>query len=447
MFDSPRKKNLQNCGNVVLGIPELASSGMNSKSAPATARESTWARDVKGMSIEEMESELAQKSSKRVPEASSNNAHAPHTARTLLEENKQLIEEKQKKKALARKSSREEFERLIARDRLSAESDKANEQSRKQAHIQLANTYKEKIGKREQAKADAYTAKIKDGIDIQYFPWVEGETIDKHREAKTSQLREEMREHMKKQREERPARMDPLQADCRPGHTILYPTGQGIPEEFCSAVPSKQDDEFSPYMAKNPRFLSRAQEHMSRRLHDDHVRKALEDKVSQSMAELEGFQKQRQAEVQAWEEGLMVTDALRYDRDRAKAAERRRNAEFLERQMHENEAKQKDAKKDYRARDGGYWGPEEKALQSGDLHRDHCADLIKQMEVDQLRKISSRQQRLKQEKRLIDNSIEEMAQDRQKQKVKAVQVRQVLTTTWKSQVKIRQAKKNLDAIL
>jgi hypothetical protein len=397
------------------------------------------------MTIEEMESSLAQRASKKFPPEQARGERAPQTARALLEENKQLIEEKQRKKALARQSSREEFERLVVRDRIIAESDKAQQLTRRQAHLDLAKSYKEKICNKEQAKQDAYNKKKQNGVDIQYFPWVEGETIDKHREAKCTQLREEMREHMKKQREERPARMDALLVDTKPGHTILYPTGHGIPLEYASAVP--KEDAVAPHMSKTPRFLSRAQEHMSRRLHDDHVRKALEDKVSHSMAELEARQRQRLAQVQQWEEGLMVTDALRYDRDQAKAAERRRNAEYLKGQIQKSKAKVVADHADYRARDGGYWGPEEKELQSGDLNRDHCLDLIKQMEVDQRRKVSSRQQRLRQEKRLVENCLTDMAQDRQKQKVKAVQMREVLTTTWASQQKIQQAKKNIDAIL
>lgn len=434
---------LQNCGNVVLGVPELPLSpaGKSSRSAPNTHRESTTSKQVKDMTIEEMENELQQKSSK------SGGERGPQTARGLLEENKRLIEEKQRKKAMARQSSREEFERLVVRDRLIAESDKAEELTRRKAHLDLAQSYKEKICSKEKEKAGAYSRKKETGVDIQYFPWVEGETIDRHREAKCTQLREEMREHMKKQREERPARADPLLLDTRPGHTILYPTGHGIAQEFVSPTSPKQDDSVAPHMQKNPRFLSRAQEHMSRRLHDDHIRKTLEDKVTHSIAELEDRKRQRQAEVQQWEEGLMVTDALRYDRDQAKAAERKRNAEYLEKQMQEREAKLKGEVTEYRARDGGYWGPDEKELQTADLHRNHCLDLIKQMEVDQRRKLNSRQQRLRQEKRLVENCLGDMAQDRARQQVKVVQVREVLTETWKSQKKIQQAKKNIDSIL
>jgi len=197
-------------------------------------------------------------------------------------------------------------------------------------------------------------------------------------------------------------------------------------------------------MGRHPRFLSRAREHMSRRLHDVHVRKALEDKVEQTRAELEAQSRRRQAELRQWEEGMLVNDALRYDSSQAKATERRKHADFLRSQITERRGRQDQEHQDQHAEIAGYYGPEEKEVQDMGLHREHCSDLIKQMEVDKQRRSSSRNQRLRQERRLIDNCLAEMAQDRDKERHKTVQHREVLTTTWKSQQKIKRAIKNLD---
>lgn len=413
------------------------------------------------MSIEEMESALRKFSGRRPPisEPGSRPGGAPYTARSLLEDNKRLIAEKEERRALEKQHSREFVEAVLAQDRVTTEGDKAREITRRNAQRELAKYYKTKIAEKEMAKAEAYQEKVKSGAEIHYFPFVEGENITRSRQAQSHKQREEMRSFLKQQREANPPRMDSLLYDVDHEYNHKYPemphngiransmpppTGGGALASTAVPVPpgGPPDDageDVAPHMARPPRFLSRAHEHMSRRLHDDHVRKALEDKVRQTKDELEAAKVKRQSEAAQLEDGILVNDALRYDSRVAKAADRRKNAEFLQSQMRERKSKMDDEAKERRAEPAGYWGPEEKEMQDEDMHRVHCHDLITQMEVNQSRRLDSRHRRLRQERRLVDNSMAAMSMDRDKERQKYLQHREVLTTTWQSQQRIRDA--------
>jgi len=312
----------------------------------------------------------------------------------------------------------------------------------RQLQQELAQYYKAKIAEKDRARAGGYRAKLERGVEIQYFPFVEGEGISRGREAESQRQREEMRDLLRRQREERPPRADALLREASLEHSIAYPLGPGAaaPEEAEAAEAAP-----GPHLSRHPRVLSRAHEHMSRRLHDAHVRRALEDKVRQTQAELETQSQQRQAEQQQWEEGMLVNDALRYDGHQQRALERRRHAQFLQSQMEERKLRQQQEAEAKRAEAPGYFGPEEKEVQGAELHREHCSDLIRQMEVDQQRRACSRSRRLRQERVLNDNCMAEMSQDRERERQKAVQHREVLTTTWKSQQRIRSASRKVEA--
>jgi len=442
MAGRPPSARLLGAGQgVVLGVPD------HIPTAPSIKR-----TDHSNLSIEDMESALKAKLLRRPKEDVRSNSGA-QTARALLEENRQLIAEKQERRAMAKKNSREEFEKLVVQDRATIEGEKARELSRRKAQRELAHYYKERIGDKEVTKSDAYNQKRANASDSHYFPFVEGETIDRNRQEKSAVMREEMRGYMQQQREERPPRTDKLLEDMK-GSSIEYPldprpgrrAGDAAKAAQLGIATASIQDEVSPHLQRHPRFLSRAAEHMSRRLQDQHVRQALEDKVLQTKAELQAASHRREMEAQQWSEGMLVNDALRHDRDRAKAEARRQNAETLRSQMEEVRFRNKKDKKDRHHEQAGYWGPEEKSPQDPEVHRDHCADLIKQMEVDQSRKVANKTQRLRQERQLIDNSMAEMSQDRLKEREKAVQHRQVLTTTWQSQQKIKQALDTIDAM-
>lgn len=185
---------------------------------------------------------------------------------------------------------------------------------------------------------------------------------------------------------------------------------------------------------------------MSRRIHDAHVRKALEDKVERTKCELEAQTRRRLREAQEWEDGMTVNDALRYDSTRVKGAERMKNAVYLKQQVEEHRDKLENDRQARRAEPAGYWGPEEKELRDPIVFREHCGHLINQMEVNQHRKIYSRSKRLEQEKTIIDNSVAEMSADREKERDKLAQHKEILTMTWDSQRKIRQVVKRIDAL-
>lgn len=374
---------------------------------------------------------------------------APQSARTLLEENKQLIQEKRERKALERKNSRDFTESLLAKSRVVNLTERAKNIGLEQKKRELAHYYKSKIAEKEEAKSNEYNNKVERGLEIQYFPFVEGETILKCRSEQGERMREEMRSFLNKQREENPPRSDLLLADVDMNYSHKYPSQHGEVSQLTArsgigvlpggALPG-DEDEVAPHMQRHPRFLTRAREHMSRRLHDQHVRAALEDKVKQTRTELEALARQKMDEDTNVGDGILVSDTLRVDQRNAKAAERRKNADYLRDQMESKRTQKSAEKHSERAEQAGYWGPEEKAAQSQDTHRELCGDLIKQMEVDQHRRLDSRSRRLRQERRLIDNCMAEMMQDRDIDRQKAAQHKEVLVTTWASQKRIKEAK-------
>merc|ERR1719253_1511703 len=134
----------------------------------------------------------------------------------------------------------------------------------------------------------------------------------------------------------------------------------------------------------------------------------------------------------------MVNDALRYDATFAKNRERERNADYLKAQIEERRAKDESEVRARRSETAGYWGPEEEECPGMTAHLMHSTDLIRQMEVNQARKIDSRSRRLNQERRIVDNSLAEIHQDRQLERQKVQEHREVLVTTWNSQKKIRE---------
>lgn len=445
--------NLARSGEKVLtprpsvGLPgqNMTMDGMSSMHARTTPRGQN--RNIKDMTIEEMESALTKAQRRNVPEQA-RSSNGPQTARALLEENKILINEKQERKALEKKNSREFVAALLAQDQMTIESDKAREIGRRGAKQELARYYKAKIAEKETKKSNEYSEKVQSGVEIQYFPFVEGENITKSRENHLAKMREEMRGFLQKQREDHPPRMDSLLADTNMQHAFEYKTQPvatsgrqdlGILPGGGEGGGTLAGDEVAPHMARYPRFLSRAREHMSRRLHDVHVRKALEDKVLQTKNELERLASKRGGEQSQWEDGMLVNDALRYDRSQSKAADRKRNAQFLEQQITDRKSITDKDKQDRNGETAGYWGPEEKERQGPEVNTQHCVDLINQMEVNQHRRLDSRNRRLRQERRLIDNACAEMSEDRHRERHKFMQHREVLTTTWKSQQKIKQA--------
>lgn len=264
-----------------------------------------------------------------------------------------------------------------------------------------------------------------------------------------------MRGFLKDQREAKPPRVDRLM-NGDPNYFNQYhglPSSSGQQTEADSQKASKSAQARSPGSGmsngmmpnpKQPRFLTRPNEHMSRRIQDEHVRRALEDKVQRTKEELEKQTATRQKEAKLWEEGMLVNDALRYDFALSKSADRQKNSEFLKAQMQERDSKDRKEVEDWRANICGYWGPEEKELPDASQHITHCSDLIKQMEVNQHRRIDSRNRRLKQEKRLVDNSLAEICQDRDLEQQKLQLHREVLTTTWDSQRKIRQVMERIE---
>ncbi|CAK0843902.1 unnamed protein product [Prorocentrum cordatum] len=419
---------------------------------PLSAREP---RHVCDRSVEDLEAAVRQVPVRR-PAAQARPAGAPQTARGLLEVNRALIEEKKEKKALQRQSSREEFERLLERNRATTESEKSRALTRRIAERELAQCYKSKIGEKEKTRTHAYSEKLANATSSEHWPFNEGETIDRVRGEKGRALQQEMRGYLQEQRRQHPPRaeFDPLVAHNPTKVPIIqYPVSprQGLPAIAQPPLESQAtslhwDPGKDSHLSGHPRFLQRAAKPSGRRPQSDAAALAartLEEKVAQTKRELEATSARLVAQQLDSQDSLMVNDALKYDKDRSKAAERRRNAEFQRRQMEEKQHKAMQEAAEAKGKCVGYWGPEEKPLQDSSVARVHCGELIQQMEVDHQRRNLQRGVSLREEKKILSNALQEMVKDRSMDQQRAREERSVLTTTWGNQRKILEAKRRV----
>eukprot|EP00747_Dinoflagellata_sp_TGD_P163888 gnl/TRDRNA2_/TRDRNA2_183083_c0_seq1.p1 gnl/TRDRNA2_/TRDRNA2_183083_c0~~gnl/TRDRNA2_/TRDRNA2_183083_c0_seq1.p1 ORF type:complete len:461 (-),score=118.88 gnl/TRDRNA2_/TRDRNA2_183083_c0_seq1:73-1455(-) len=440
-------------------------------SAPSTSRGGTselhrdddwWMKKpIKEMSISEMEEALqryehARRSDERPTRASA----APQTARTLMEDNQRMIDMKRQQKLEQKRQASNFVEKLLAGDREGTDSYKAQVQARKERQAELARYYKETIAIKMDERKNRRTMKIAEGDDITDFPFTNGEHIDENRKLKAAEQREEMRNFLKAQREANPPRRDRLIQDTTEDHTVHYPPianfGKGrvrakppIPESprAADAAADLASTEVTPFIVgQHPRFLCRPEQHLSRRNQDAHLRAAIEEKATQKKNELDMLKNQLEREAQTREEGLSVEDLKYFDKLRQKAAEQKQNQAFVVRQIEERKQKDLDELKERRSSPCGYYGPQEKAVGSVERVVETHNDLISQMEVNEMRKIDDRNRRLRQERRLADNALAQMSQDREMNAAKQQRHRQVLTTTWNSQLRIRQAFSEVEAI-
>ncbi|CAE8662203.1 unnamed protein product, partial [Polarella glacialis] len=284
-------------------------SGRAGGSGPQSARgrlDRPDSRGIQEMSIHEMESVLVDKPRKKPPAVVGG---PPISARELLEENKVLGELKAQQKAGRRQYEKDFVQRLLEEDRMVMEGNKAKEQSKKHAKVQLAQQYKDRIVLNQETKVTTEQNEKHLQQGLGYFPFDEGEQIVKNRDMKKDRMRAEMQEQMQKQKTDRPVRKDGLRRDINA--EVQYPLSLSRPPPAKGAglLSSADDaleladnekmllvDEPPSFMNKHPLFLTKSKEHMSRRLYDEHVRRTLEDKVEQTKAELLALSMKKQTE-------------------------------------------------------------------------------------------------------------------------------------------------------
>jgi len=364
------------------------------------------------------------------------------TARSLLEENQRLAMIKKQKLVQERTEQNELMDQILERDQQMLEQDRQKQQKRRENLTALAQKYKSAIAQKELSIAQEYTKKRESASNELFFPFVEGETVEKYRESQNTMLKDEMRSFLTTQRQSQPPRTDMLMQAVSHQHGSQYKATNAKSEPVSLEITNQEKIEngVAPHIAgKHPLFLSRNREHMSRRINDGHVRKAMEDKVDLLKTHLEQLAMDRHREAQTHEEGLMINDALRYDNAVIKASEKAKNAEFLRGQITERRMRADMERKEQRKECHGYWGPEEKKVQAGDIRRDHCKHLIHQMEVDQYRRLDDKHRQMQQEKKIVENAMMEMAIDRHRAVEKTVRQKKILAQTWNNQTKIREA--------
>lgn len=397
------------------------------------------------LQVDDVERRLARHSKK--PQQGSKNMNkstGPQTARSLLEENQRLAAIKNENTKLERKASKDLVDEILDREKQDMEFQRKKEQKRREAHHALAQKYKAAIVQQELKKAQETSKKQASGPGEVFFPFTEGESVEKYRQAQNSQLRSEMQDHMKEQAARQPVRTDALMASVSHQYPRLYQ--QTV--DSSGAQNETQRLDVAPHIGgRHPLFLSRNREHMSRRINDAHVTEAMNSKVEIFKSQLEQLAEERHREVREHEEGMMINDALRHDNALLKAAERQKVNQFLKAQIAEREAREEQEKKELRAQCCGYFGPEEKNLQAPEIHEDHCRQLISQMETDQHRRYDEVHRRLQEEKHIVNNTMKVMVDDRLKAVEKASKHKKILTKTWDNQKKIRAAQERVERII
>lgn len=366
-----------------------------------------------------------------------------NTACNLLQENQRLSTMKKEIEQQERCASRELVEGIFERDRQNLAHDQMKQQKRRETHQALAQKYKSAIVQKELAMAQDYAKKLESGPHSEFFPFVEGETVEKHRESQNLSLREEMQDFLKSQRESQPPRNDSLMQSVSHQHSTTYSLGN----HSSKPIQTLGGSGVAPHIAgRHPKFLQRPQDHRSRRINDEHVKATMTLAVDHTVQNLKKRASEKHSEVRDHENGMMINDALRYDNALMKQIEREKNAEFLKVQQLERKKRAEQERQEFTAAPAGYWGPEEKALQPGSLHTNNCTHIIHQMEVDQNRRLYEQHARLQEERKINQNSMQEMAKDRMMAMQKREQHKAVLTQTWKNQEKINRAKIAVDSI-
>lgn len=405
------------------------------------------------LKVREMEALLSRRSKREVELAK----NGPQTARAVLEENKILSERKKLAGRNDRAASLVMVESLLALEKESVEKDKAKQQGRREAHQQLAQQYKASIVQKEKEKGKRFEAKMGDREKedaAPYFPFTEGETVQEYREHANAQLREEMREFISVQRQQKPPRADALMDSVKADYNVLYPlapnarnVGGGAYLKETVAPPPADGPAIVPYVCEtHPRFLKRSREYMSRRTETTHVKKAMEDKIDRTKQQLEFLAEDRQAEKRMHEDGLIINDALRYDNELLKGLERKQNAEYIKQQIDERKVRRDSEKSALKGEGGGYWGPEEKNVYTDAVKMQHRRELVAQMEVNQNRKLDSRDRKLRQERCIVENGVLEMMADRDRNTAKVERRRSALNRAWNNQVLIKRAQQQVDHI-
>jgi len=411
-------------------------------------------REGDELKVREMEALLSRRAKRDVGLAK----NSPQTARAVLQENRILSERKAEALRQAKSDSLDMVEQLLQREQESVEKERAKARSRREAQTALARQYKDSIAKKEQEKDKRYETKVSERTTEEerggYFPFTEGETVQEYRDHANAQLRGEMKEFMLNQRRECPPRADALMDSVKTDYNMLYPlapnarnVGGAAYLKETIAPPPADGPSIVPYVCEqHPRFLKRSREYLSRRTETTHVKKAMEDKIERTKNQLEMLAKDRHSEKRMHEDGLIINDALRYDNELLKSMERKQNADYVAQQIEERKERKNFEKQISKTENPGYWGPEEKHVYTDAMREQHRRELVAQMEVNQNRRLDSRDRRLRQERCLVENGVQEMLADRDRLAAKADRRRSALNRAWNNQVQIKLAQQHVDLI-
>lgn len=417
-----------------------------------------------------MEEALAPKPTKRGPSLQDN-----VIARRIAQDNQLMVQAKIDKEVDEKKKVKEREQNFLQKEMLKEKGEQTKNVGKKQEQRQLAEYYREMIKEKEEGRANQYQSKVQAGVAMNFFPFVDGERVKKDREVKSQEMNREMRSFLQRQREARPVRQDGVNPQLNRGHMVDYPSfpapstgrpptgslsergppgtpraaGEGRLGTAGSALVRRPSGEAqaSSQVDAPPRFEQRP-EGLPRQQDDTHVRRALEAKVQETKNELAVLNQRKQLEMQLWEEGLAVSDAIGADSSQQKAIAVRRHGEDLKLQIADRERRAEAEKEEKRSQVFGYWGPdskESKARGKKEDPREITKFYQAQMKVNKERKALEKQLQHRQEKRIVENCLVQIAEERDREAEKERRQREVLVTTWHSQKKIKEIRNEVEA--
>jgi len=361
---------------------------------------------LEALSVQEMEDMLFKPHTK---------PRAPVSARAVLEENRIEAERVRAEKQRQKRSGRQETAELLREDQQAFGRHQEAQSKRKDMAVALAEHYREEIAARA-ARRKAAKAPVE---EKRYFPFTDGERVE-----------QQQREAKARRQAEMQACMEELSPRPRRNPQARPPVAPYVGE---AAAKPPQVHSFNDCY---PKFLSKAEDHMTRRTDVQHVHRAMRAKMDETYSRLQGeFEQSKQQERQR-NAGLALHDRLTGVGAADMLQERRKNAEVLRQQMEDKRQRLSDEKAAYRAHEHGYYGPPNKQ-KTDVLVVEHKRMLKAQMQEQKSRLEDDREFDLKQDRILNANMLREMVSDHERSAKKVWKYRETLKRSWEQQLKMK----------
>lgn len=340
---------------------------------------------------------------------------APVSARAVLEENRIEAERIRAEKRRLKFAGGADAAELLEADRAAFGANQEQARVRREQQIALSEHYREEIAERA-ARRKAAKQPVE---EKRYFPFTDGERVERlQREAKAKRQEEMQRVHAE-----------------------IAPPVRRNPQARPPVAPYSGEQALGPPKVHSfnnayPLFLSKAEDHMTRRTDARHVHRAMRAKMSETYDELKGEFEQSKHEERQRNAGLALHDRLTGVGASDMLQERLKNAEVLRKQIADKQQRLSDEKAAFRAHEHGYFGPPNK-MKTDVLVHEHKRILKEQMQEQKARNEDDREFDLKQDRILNHNMLREMVSDHERSTKKVWKYRETLKRSWEQQLKMK----------